>query len=59
MTISNNGTRLEINDLHRTDTGAYSCRVQNMHDTAMGQDLASLLVQVLSFTTCFIETARY
>jgi hypothetical protein len=43
--IMNNGTRLQISDLVRSDTGAYACRVRNKEDTAVSQDVSSLLVQ--------------
>lgn len=45
-TIMNNGTRIQIGELGRSDTGAYSCRVANKADSAVGRDIASLLVQV-------------
>ncbi|KAI1309454.1 Follistatin-related protein 5 [Halotydeus destructor] len=45
MTIMNNATRIQIGDLQRSDTGAYSCRVENCRDTAIGQSIASVLVQ--------------
>ncbi|RWS12871.1 follistatin-related protein 5-like protein, partial [Dinothrombium tinctorium] len=45
ITIMHNETRIEIGQLTRSDTGAYACRVQNEADSAMGQDIASLLVQ--------------
>lgn len=41
----NNGTRIQIGPLSRTDTGAYACRVQNKGDSSIGQDVSSLLVQ--------------
>lgn len=44
-TLSHNSTRLTISDLVRSDTGAYACRVRNHEDTAMSQDISSLLVQ--------------
>lgn len=44
-TITNNGTRLQLGELVRSDTGAYACRVRNRDDTASSQDVASLLVQ--------------
>ncbi len=31
--------------MSRTDTGAYSCRISNKKDPAIGQDISSLLVQ--------------
>ena len=44
-TIMNNGTRIQIGELTRSDTGAYACKVENKKDTAVGQAVASLLVQ--------------
>lgn len=44
--VMHNGTRIEIGQLTRSDTGAYACRVQNKFDEASGQDIASILVQV-------------
>ena len=44
-TIMNNATRVQIGQLERTDTGAYSCRVADKKDSASGQDVSSLLIQ--------------
>ncbi|XP_054165194.1 follistatin-related protein 5-like [Oppia nitens] len=44
-TIMNNGTRVQLGQLERTDTGAYTCRVSDRHDTSNGMDVASLLIQ--------------
>lgn len=43
--IMNNGTKLQIADVVPSDTGAYTCRVRNSDDTAVNQDISSLLVQ--------------
>lgn len=43
--INNNGTRIQLSELVRSDTGAYACRVRNRDETASNQDVASLLVQ--------------
>lgn len=50
-TLMNNNTRIQIGELSRSDTGAYTCRVENKKDSALGESIASLLVQVrrLSF----------
>lgn len=45
MSIMNNGTKLQMADLVPSDTGAYTCRVRNSDDTAVSQDISSLLVQ--------------
>jgi hypothetical protein len=44
-TLMNNNTKVQIGQLERTDTGAYSCRVSDKKDTAVGQDVSSLLIQ--------------
>jgi hypothetical protein len=44
-TIMNNATRVQIGQLERTDTGAYSCRVSDRKDTATGSDVSSLVIQ--------------
>ena len=43
--LTQNRTRITISQLTRSDTGAYSCRVTNRGDAALGQDISSLLVQ--------------
>lgn len=45
ITIMNNGTKIQIGPLIRSDTGAYTCRVSNKNDPSIGQDVSSLLVQ--------------
>lgn len=54
-TVMHNGTRIQIGDLGRSDTGAYACHVQNMDDSSHSQDIASILVQVNEFTAIFIR----
>lgn len=52
VTITNNGTRLQVAALEQTDTGAYTCRVERRGGSSRGpssgngaQSVASLLVQ--------------
>lgn len=54
ITLMNNSTRIQIGELSRSDTGAYSCRVENKKDSALGQSVASLLVQVYKHTSSFM-----
>ena len=46
ITMLNNNTKLELSELSRSDTGAYTCRAYNNEDGAYSQDTVSLVVQV-------------
>lgn len=60
ITMLNNNTKLELNELSRSDTGAYTCRAYNQIDGAYSQDTLSLVVQVRNnsnknFKSCFYQ----
>lgn len=46
ISFSRNETRLQIDDVTRSDTGAYTCRLSNLMENIFVQSTSSVIIQV-------------